>query len=98
MNFKYNAKQAGLGQAERHVLSALTQLGKPVLRAEDLEQTLKFSRGIANLTLSRLCKKGWLQRLLPGCYRILPLETESANPVPEDAWAIGANLFAPCYI
>ncbi len=98
MRLKYNDNQAGLGQAERHVLDILSQLGKPVIHTDDLERALGFSRPIANLMLSRLCKKGWLQRLLPGSYRIVPLGSQSANPVPEDAWAIAADLFAPCYI
>ena len=98
MHLKYNSNQAGLGQAERHILNTLSQLGKPVIHADDLESALGFTRAIANLMLSRLCKKGWLQRLAPGCYRILPLGLESTNPVPEDAWAIAADLFAPCYI
>jgi len=95
---KYNDKQAGIGQAERHVLIMLSGLGKPVVRANDLENNLGCSRAIANLTLSRLCKKGWVQRLRSGIYRIVPLGSESSNPVPEDAWAIAVELFSPCYI
>ncbi len=98
MHLKYKDNQAGLGRAERHVLDALSQLGTPVIHTNDLELALGFSRAIANLMLSRLCKKGWLQRLLPGSYRIVPLGSQSANPIPEDAWAIAADLFAPCYI
>lgn len=98
MHLKYNDNQAGLGQAERRVLNTISQLGKPVINADNLEQALGFTRAIANLMLSRLCKKGWLQRLLSGSYRVVPLGSESENPVPEDAWAIAADLFTPCYI
>ncbi len=98
MNPNYNDTQAGIGQAERHALDMLSRLGKPVIRASDLESGLGYSRAVSNLTLSRLCKKGWIQRLRSGIYRIVPLGSESANPVPEDAWAIAVELFAPCYI
>ena len=98
MNLNYNDGQAGIGQTERQALDVLSRLGKPTIRAHDLETTLGYSREISNLMLSRLCKKGWVQRLKSGIYRIVPLGSESANPVPEDAWAIAMELFAPCYI
>lgn len=98
MNLKYNNVQSGVGQEERLVLDAMSRIGKSVIRASDLENTLGFSRAISNLMLSRLCKKGWIQRLRSGVYRLVPLGSESANPVPEDAWAIAVELFSPCYI
>lgn len=98
MNLKYNEVQAGVGEAERRVLDAMSRIGKPVIRANDLENELGLNRPMSNLMLSRLCKKGWLQRLRAGIYRLVPLGSESANPMPEDAWAIAAELFSPCYI
>ncbi len=85
MNLNYNDGQAGIGQTERQALDVLSRLGKPTIRAHDLETTHGYSREISNLMLSRLCKKGWVQRLKSGIYRIVPLGSESANPVPEDA-------------
>lgn len=98
MNLEYHNIQAGAGQSERHVLEVLSRIGKSVIRARDLEDNLGLSRAASNLMLSRLCKKGWLQRLRPAQYRIVPLGSESSNPVPEDAWAIAAALFSPCYL
>jgi len=98
MNFKCNNERAGIGQTERQALDALSRLGKPTIGATDLQNEYGYSREISNLMLSRLCKKGWLQRLKAGIYRIIPLGSESANPVPEDAWAIAVAIFAPCYI
>jgi predicted transcriptional regulator of viral defense system len=95
---KYNNFKAGVGQAEAHVLDKMSRLAKPVIRASDLENELGCSRAISNLMLSRLCKKGWIQRLRAGVYRVVPLGAESANPIPEDAWAIAMALFSPCYI
>ena len=98
MNLKYSETQAGIGQVERHVLDTMSRSGKPVIRAADLERELGYSRAISNLVLSRLAKKGWLQRLKSGIYRIVPLGSESATPIPEDAWSIAMELYSPCYI
>ncbi len=98
MNLEYNESQAGIGQAERRVLETMSRLGKTVIRATDLERELGYSRAVSNLVLSRLTKKGWLQRLKSGIYRIVPLGSESATPIPEDAWSIAMELFSPCYI
>src|SRR3989338_1532673 len=98
MNLKYSETQAGIGQVERHVLDTMSRSGKPVIRAADLERELGYSRAISNLALSRLAKKGWLQRLKSGIYRIIPLGSESATPMPDDAWSIAMELFSPCYI
>lgn len=98
MDLKYTEKLAGIAQAERHVLSTMSRLGKTVIRASDLEEELGYSRTASNLVLSRLTKKGWLQRLKLGVYSIIPLEAESATPIPEDAWSIAMELFSPCYI
>lgn len=98
MNLKYNESRAGIGLVEGHVLDTMSRLGKTVIRATDLERELGYSRAISNLALSRLTKKGWLQRLKSGIYRIVPLGSESVTPIPEDAWSIAMELFSPCYI
>lgn len=98
MHTKYNNTHAGLGRAERHFLDTISRIGKSVIRASDLENLMGLKRTESNLMLSRLCRKGWMQRLRSGVYRIVPLGSESTNPVPEDAWAIAAELFSPCYI
>lgn len=98
MNSKYIDSQSGIGSSERHVLEVISRLGKPVIRATDLESQLGFSRETSNLILSRLCKKGWVQRLRSGIYRIIPLGSETTDPIPEDAWVIAVELFTPCYI
>jgi predicted transcriptional regulator of viral defense system len=96
MHLEYN--KAGISQAERNIIDMLTRLGKQIVRPTDLQKELGYDRQQSNLILSRLCKKGWLQRLKAGIYRIVPLGSESSSPVPEDAWAIAMDLFSPCYI
>ena len=98
MHSKYNTSQAGLGQLERHLIDQMVRSGRLTIQAANLEKELGYTRTHSNLILSRLCNKGWLQRLRAGIYRIVPLGSESANPLPEDAWAIAMELFSPCYI
>jgi predicted transcriptional regulator of viral defense system len=99
MNSQYNKKmQAGIGKTERHVIDTLTLQGKISVNASDLEKEFGYERKAANLVLSRLSRKGWVQRLKAGVYRIVPLGSDTAEPVPADAWAIGMELFSPCYI
>ncbi|MCC2666314.1 MAG: hypothetical protein K0S63_230 [Gammaproteobacteria bacterium] len=98
MHLEYNKNQAGISHTERHIIDTLIRSGKLVVRSADLEEELGYSRNQSNLALYRLCKKGWLQRLKTGVYCMVPLGSESASPVPEDAWAIAMELFSPSYI
>jgi len=88
----------GLGVQERRLLSDLVATEKPTISADDVVQRLDVNRTHANLMLSRLYKKGWLQRLRRGVYRPVPISSKTAEPIPEDPFAIATALFAPCYI
>jgi len=98
MNIKSSSSQTGLSRGERHIIDSLVGQGKQIFRSGDLLLLLGAGTSSVNLILSRLTKKGWLQRLKAGTYRVVPLGSDSANPVPEDAWLIAAEIFPPCYI
>ena len=99
MELKYNSPElAGLSKKERNLLSQLSKAGKLVFSAEDVEGIADVGRARANLILSRLSSKGWLQRLLSGTYRIVPIESGSSDPIVEDSWALASELFNPCYL
>lgn len=89
---------AGLSSRERELMQALVASEKPVIRVDDVLSVLPGSRKAANLTISRLNKKGWLRRLRRGLYAIVPLESSTPRPPVEDAWPMAMELFAPCYI
>ncbi len=91
-------RRAGLGEAERAVLSALAALERPTVKADDVVLQLGVSRHAANLTLSRLARKGWLTRLRRGVYAVVPLSSTSSRTVVEQPLAVAMELFAPCYI
>jgi len=88
----------GLGQTERAVLSSLAALERPTVGAEDVVRQLGVTRRAANLTLSRLARKGWLTRLRRGAYAVVPLSSATPQQVLEDPLAAAMELFTPCYI
>ena len=88
----------GIGEAERAVLSALVALERPTVTADDVVRRFGVDRQAANLTLSRLARKGWLRRLRRGSYAVVPLSSASRQPVVEDPLAVAMALYAPCYI
>lgn len=89
----------GLGEKERAWLATLLARGRQTVRADDFVAAFGLSKAAANLIVSRLARKGWLQRLRPGVYGFVPLfATSSTPPAIEDPLALAAELFAPCYI
>lgn len=89
-------RHGGLGDLERRALTQLAALERPVITAADLD--LAPSRQAANLILSRLARKGWLQRLRRGAYAIVPLSSDSRVPALEEPLAVAMRIFPPCYI
>ena len=98
MHVKYGNKQAGLTKTERFLIDSMLRQGKEIIHSDDVMTELAYSKERANLMMSRLSKKGWLQRLKAGIYRIVPLGSDSGNPIAEDSWAIAMELFSPGYI
>ena len=93
-----HARLKGLGTKERDVLRNLVASGKPTVSVTEVIERLGVSRTYGNLMLSRLQKKGWLQRVRRGVYTVVPLHSKTGQPVPEEPMAIAMSLFAPCYI
>lgn len=93
-----NQELGGLGERERVVLAGLAALERPVVTADDVVRRFDITRKHANLTLSRLSRKGWLRRLRRGAYTVVPLSSQTARPVVEDPRAAAMALFPPCYI
>lgn len=89
-------RRRGLGDLERRALTQLAALERPVITAADL--SVVPSRQAANLLLSRLTRKGWLQRVQRGAYVIVPLSSDSMAPALEEPLAVAMRIFAPCYI
>ena len=91
-------KKAGLSAQEREVIDVLVEEERVVIRADDVQDVWSGSRGAANAMLSRLARKGWLQRLKRGAYVVVPLGAGTDSPAIAAAWPIAAELFTPCFI
>jgi len=88
----------GLGKVERERLSAIlrgTQITVSVLEAANI---LGMTRQKAGKLLATYAKKGWLTRIYSGVYIPVPIESDTADIVPEDPLVIAEKLFTPCYI
>lgn len=97
----YNLKEkelAGLSAKERKILSSLMLSEKTIFNPTDLVKNFNVSSQTANQVLSRLYKKGWLYRIKRGSYIIIPLESQSVQPFPEETWSIATELYSPSYL
>jgi predicted transcriptional regulator of viral defense system len=63
----------GLSSRESRLLSRLAGAGHQIISVNDIETTLEVPPNTAREIASRLTEKGWLDRLLPGRYLIIPL-------------------------
>lgn len=68
------------------------------MTADDLVPQLAATRPAANLLLSRLARKGWVQRLRRGIYTVVPLSSQARPVIVQDPLATAMGLFPPCYI
>lgn len=94
----FNKKSGGLSSQERQILNTFLQEGRSAIKGFDLIERFDLKQSVANKILSRLEKKGWLQRVKRGLYIFVPLESLSSEPLPEDPWILAQSLFSPCYI
>ncbi len=88
----------GLSVRERSILGDLLRAGHTTINVEDIVAKLGLNRPLANKILSRLEKKGWLQRTKRGIYIFVPIDSSTPDTIPEDPWALAMDLFKPCYI
>ncbi len=88
----------GLSAQERGLLDSLTANEVTIIRAENIVSALGVTKASANMILSRLAKKAWLQRMRRGEYTLVPLGSPSAEANGHDAWILACDLFKPCFI
>ena len=91
-------QRKGLSTREARALSRLASEGNRVVTVGDLERSLEISRKSATDMAHGLSEKGWLERLTPGRYLIVPLAA-GADPVhTEHEFVIAASLVEPMYV
>lgn len=91
-------KLQGLSTQERELISIFSANEKVTITSSDIVQMRSCSNEMANQILSRLARKGWLQRIRRGVYSIVPISSLTFNPMIEEIWPLVVDLFKPAYI
>jgi predicted transcriptional regulator of viral defense system len=91
-------KRQGLSTRESRLLSRLAGAGHQIISIDDIETTLGVPSNTAREIESRLTEKGWLDRLFPGTYLILPLAAGEEAMYTTHEYLIAAHVTEPMYI
>ncbi len=88
----------GLSTRESRLLSQLAGAGHQIISIDDIETTLEIAPNTAREIASRLTKKGWLDRLFPGTYLIIPLTAGEESVYTTHEYLIATHIAEPMYI
>jgi len=88
----------GLSNQEREFISIFSANEAVTVDANDIIKIRSISKETANQILSRLAKKGWLQRVKRGSYTIVPLSSLLAYPAIEEIWPLVVKLYKPAFL
>ncbi|WP_225336635.1 type IV toxin-antitoxin system AbiEi family antitoxin domain-containing protein [Halomicrobium urmianum] len=88
----------GLSTRESRLLARLAGAGHQIISVDDIETTLEVPPNTAREIASRLTEKGWLDRLFPGTYLIIPLTAGEEAVYTTHEYLIAAHVSEPMYI
>lgn len=88
----------GLSTRESRLLSRLASAGYQIISIDDIESTLEVAPNTAREIASRLAEKGWLDRLFPGRYLIIPLAAGEESMYTTHEYLIASHIVDPMYI
>jgi len=88
----------GLSTRESRLLAQLAGAGHQIISVDDIETTLEVPPNTAREIASRLTEKGWLDRLFPGRYLIIPLAAGEEGMYTTHEYLIAAHVAEPMYI
>ncbi|SFC67409.1 Transcriptional regulator, predicted component of viral defense system [Halobiforma haloterrestris] len=88
----------GLSTRESRLLARLAGAGHQIISIDDIETTLEVPPNTAREIASRLTEKGWLDRLFPGRYLIIPLAAGEEGLYTPHEYLIAAHVAEPMYI
>ncbi|WP_434523291.1 type IV toxin-antitoxin system AbiEi family antitoxin domain-containing protein [Halorubrum sp. AS12] len=88
----------GLSTRESRLLPRLAGAGHQIISVDDIETTLEVPPNTAREIASRLTEKGWLDRLFPGTYLIIPLTAGEEAVYTTHEYLIAAHVAEPMYI
>ena len=85
-------ERKGLSKKESYLLSYLAENRKNIFGLKDVEKVLNCNYESAKVAVSRLAKKGWVERIGKGKYLIIPLSAGTKSEYSEHEFII-ASLF-----
>ena len=88
----------GLSTRESRLLARLAGAGHQIISVDEIETTLEVPPNTAREIASRLTEKGWLDRLFPGTYLIVPLSAGEEALYTTHEYLIAAHVAEPMYI
>src|ERR1039458_516128 len=91
------SQPAGIGSPGRAGLAAVLGNGQRFVRPADVASKLGIDPQDAAKRLSRWTSEGWLRRARRGLDIPLPLEGSNRAAWSEDALAVAAAVWSPCY-
>jgi predicted transcriptional regulator of viral defense system len=91
------ATNRSLSKAEAKVILDLEWRGQKFISAADLRSMLGASEGYAKFLAHRLVHKGWLERIRPGLFRLIPADRGPDGIADTNALAAGALLASPYF-
>ena len=86
----------GLSTRESRLLARLA--GAQIISVDDIERTLEVAPNNAREIASRLTEKGWLDRLFPGRYLIIPLAAGEEGVYTTHEYLIASHVAEPMYV
>ena len=91
------SQPAGIGSRGRSELAAVLGNGQRFVRPVDVASKLGIDPQDAAKRLSRWTSEGWLRRARRGLYIPVPLDASNPTAWSEDALAVAAAVWSPCY-
>jgi len=91
-------KLSGIGSISRERLSKMLNASDGIISVSSASLALNIGKTESAKILSRLSKKGWLQRIKRGLYVSIPIESQSSERIYDEPWAVANKIYAPCYI
>jgi predicted transcriptional regulator of viral defense system len=89
-----------LGPTSARLLTRLAEKGRTVFSIADAQKVLEHNYDATRQTLGRLVRSGWLVRLTPGHYAIVPLSSGSEATPQANRYVIARELLrkTPYYV
>lgn len=91
-------ERGGLSGRESRALASLAEANREIVAIDDLAEALETTYDSAKATASRLAQNGWLARLQPGTYLIVPLAAGTDGEYTAHEFYVASHLVEPMYV